>query len=356
MLMRFHFASTQTGGGGPWCADIATFLANVSEDLSWDAMVFGILETRRPATDSLWVMDRVPMDQVESWCQTTHTSDPTWKQARRRGVAQVKTAQSRPGPPLPAGLHSHVHLLPASWDGRVVWYLAIGSKKKISPDQMNRASVLLRILCASFEAIAEPGMGRILVDAKHRVVLADPRSLLDLENQPGRRETLEQQLPEVLAQRWPRGLGAGWHDVTLLLEGQAVWLRVRTMGRGRSIELRQASEDDPPAVGEVDDPRVAKALAYLSDRCTDAPSLNDLAQAVDASPFHFHRLFSRYVGVSPKHYLLRMQIQRAKWFLRTSRRSIGEVASQAGFSSHGHFTATFHRVVGTSPTAYRESS
>ena len=34
--------------------------------------------------------------------------------------------------------------------------------------------------------------------------------------------------------------------------------------------------------------------------------------------------------------------------------SLGNVASATGFSSHGHFTSTFHRVVGAIPSQYRE--
>ena len=45
----------------------------------------------------------------------------------------------------------------------------------------------------------------------------------------------------------------------------------------------------------------------------------------------------------------------AKWMLRALRIPIGSIAEMTGFSSHGHFTSTFHRLIGVSPTEYRES-
>src|SRR5690606_25740731 len=120
------------------------------------------------------------------------------------------------------------------------------------------------------------------------------------------------------------------------------------------LELRPLEEGDIPPVGVVEDPRVAAAIAFLTDRFASAPTLTEVAEAVQTSPFHFHRLFVRHVGLSPKHYLLRMQLMMAKWMLRATRKAIGDIATATGFASHGHFTATFHRIVGVSPSTYRE--
>jgi AraC family transcriptional regulator, regulatory protein of adaptative response / methylated-DNA-[protein]-cysteine methyltransferase len=108
-------------------------------------------------------------------------------------------------------------------------------------------------------------------------------------------------------------------------------------------------------VGIVSDPRIAQAIAYIHENFDSSPSLTDIARHVHVSPFHFHRLFSKQVGASPKHYLQKKQLQMARWWLRRTNTAIANVAKQAGFSSHGHFTSTFHRVVGKSPSEYRES-
>jgi len=49
--------------------------------------------------------------------------------------------------------------------------------------------------------------------------------------------------------------------------------------------------------------RMADALAWLAERWQDRPSLEDAAQAVGLSPFHFQRVFTRWAGVSPKTFM-----------------------------------------------------
>ncbi len=60
--------------------------------------------------------------------------------------------------------------------------------------------------------------------------------------------------------------------------------------------IRPASLDEQAA----DYQRMAGALAWLSERWRERPSLDDAADAAGLSPFHFQRLFTRWAGVSPK--------------------------------------------------------
>ena len=48
---------------------------------------------------------------------------------------------------------------------------------------------------------------------------------------------------------------------------------------------------------------MAKALDWLAERWSDHPSLDEAAQAVGLSPFHFQRIFTRWAGVSPKSFV-----------------------------------------------------
>lgn len=173
----------------------------------------------------------------------------------------------------------------------------------------------------------------------------------------------------IAAQRWPvdRERRTRWHHAVLALSDppaaheRPIWVRFfepqGLPSPGRAVfELRSVAAGDTPAVGLIDDPRVAIAVGYLSDRFADAPRLAEVAAAVHTSVFHFHRLFSRTLGVTPKRYLLGMQLQVAGWLLCETDLPVGRVAAAAGFASHGHFTATFHRFVGMSPSAYRGSA
>lgn len=54
---------------------------------------------------------------------------------------------------------------------------------------------------------------------------------------------------------------------------------------------------------EQDYHRMADALAWLAQRWQDRPSLDEAAQAVGLSPYHFQRIFTRWAGVSPKTFM-----------------------------------------------------
>lgn len=159
-----------------------------------------------------------------------------------------------------------------------------------------------------------------------------------------------------MEQRYPNWVDYAAHDLVLELDRQPVWVvlrRSQALEDARAVhwhlELRPLEADDMPAVGLLKDDRIARALAYIHEHFAESPSLSDIARIVHISPFHFHRLFTRMVGLSPKIYLQRKQLQVAKWLLRKGGMPIGQIARKSGFSSHGHFTSTFHRIVGTAP-------
>jgi AraC family transcriptional regulator of adaptative response/methylated-DNA-[protein]-cysteine methyltransferase len=77
--------------------------------------------------------------------------------------------------------------------------------------------------------------------------------------------------------------------------------------------------------------KMARAIRYLSANYREQPSLEDAASAVGLSPFHFQRLFSRYVGVSPKSFVGHLTFDQARVDLREGK-SLLETAFDAGLS------------------------
>jgi len=86
--------------------------------------------------------------------------------------------------------------------------------------------------------------------------------------------------------------------------------------------------------------RIARAIAYLSERVQDQPQLDDVASHVGLSPFHFQRVFRRWAGVTPKQFLQHLTLQHAKTQLEQNA-SVLDAALDAGLSSparlHDHF-------------------
>jgi AraC family transcriptional regulator len=59
------------------------------------------------------------------------------------------------------------------------------------------------------------------------------------------------------------------------------------------------------------------------------------------------------MGDSPQQYIIRRRMERAQTLLSDGDLSILEVSMQCGYSQQSHFAATFRRLVGMSPSAYR---
>ena len=77
--------------------------------------------------------------------------------------------------------------------------------------------------------------------------------------------------------------------------------------------------------------RMGRAIRFLSARYLDQPSLEDASSAVGLSPFHFQRLFTRYVGVSPKNFVGHLTLDHAKADLADGK-NVLEASLDAGLS------------------------
>ena len=93
------------------------------------------------------------------------------------------------------------------------------------------------------------------------------------------------------------------------------------------------------------------ADARYAERLTVA----DMARAAGLSPAHFSREFKRAFGESPHQYLLTRRLERAAALLRSTDWPVAEVCFAVGAGSLGSFTASFSRVHGCPPAAYRRS-
>jgi AraC family transcriptional regulator, regulatory protein of adaptative response / methylated-DNA-[protein]-cysteine methyltransferase len=87
---------------------------------------------------------------------------------------------------------------------------------------------------------------------------------------------------------------------------------------------------------------MAAALRYIEERADSQPSLDEVAAAIGLSPAHFQRVFSRWVGVSPKRYLQYLTLDHAKRLLK-DRFTVLDATYEAGLSSPGRLHDLFVR-------------
>jgi AraC family transcriptional regulator len=96
-----------------------------------------------------------------------------------------------------------------------------------------------------------------------------------------------------------------------------------------------------------------RVLDYIeSNLCRDV-SLSELARIADLSLYHFARMFKQTLGLAPHRYVLERRVERAKQMLRTTKASLVEISLSAGFYGQSHFTNTFHRMVGATPSEFQ---
>ena len=98
--------------------------------------------------------------------------------------------------------------------------------------------------------------------------------------------------------------------------------------------------------------RVEQAIAFLSERATEQPSLEDVAAHVHLSPHHFQRLFSRWAGTSPKRFLQALTVEHGKRLLDVAT-PLSDVAHELGLSGNSRLHDHFVTLEAVTPGEYR---
>jgi AraC-like DNA-binding protein len=98
-----------------------------------------------------------------------------------------------------------------------------------------------------------------------------------------------------------------------------------------------------------------RARDLADSRYAGRVTVADMAGAAGLSRAHFSREFKRAFGESPHWYLLTRRLERAAALLRTTDWPVADICFAVGAGSVGSFTASFSRIFGQSPTAYRRS-
>lgn len=111
-----------------------------------------------------------------------------------------------------------------------------------------------------------------------------------------------------------------------------------------------------PRLTARDRGRAVQVALWIDEHAHEAIDLEAAAREAGISEFHFLRMFTAALGVSPKQYLIRARLRRAARLLAESEQPITAIAFDVGFGDLSNFVRTFHRAAGVSPGRFRQAS
>ncbi|GGE43801.1 AraC family transcriptional regulator of adaptative response/methylated-DNA-[protein]-cysteine methyltransferase [Pedobacter psychrotolerans] len=104
---------------------------------------------------------------------------------------------------------------------------------------------------------------------------------------------------------------------------------------------------------EINYYRIADAIKYIQLNFKNQPSLEEIAEKANLSPYHFQRLFSEWAGTSPKRFLQYISISHAKKCLKENQASLFETALETGLSGTSRLHDLFVNIEGMTPGEYK---
>lgn len=139
------------------------------------------------------------------------------------------------------------------------------------------------------------------------------------------------------------GSGSGLDEIGVLLTARFVQIV-----SGRQHHFTSASARDRR--------RVVETTMWMDSHAHEDIDLFQAARQAGVSAFHFLRLFSSVLGVTPHQYLIRSRLRHAARLLASTDHPVTDIAFDVGFNDVSNFVRSFHRVAGVSPTAFRRAA
>jgi AraC-like DNA-binding protein len=125
---------------------------------------------------------------------------------------------------------------------------------------------------------------------------------------------------------------------------------------GRFVDVVSGRKLKPVTATTRDRRRAVETALWIDAHSHQAIGLDDAAGQAGISPFHFLRLFSQVLGVTPHQYLVRSRLRHAARRLADDDSAITDIAYDVGFADLSNFVRTFHRAAKISPLKFRQAS
>lgn len=103
--------------------------------------------------------------------------------------------------------------------------------------------------------------------------------------------------------------------------------------------------------------RINKVIDFIENNLNEDLNLDQLSQIACFSPYHFHRIFSVFVGETLNSYITRKKIEKIAYaIINGSEMSMTELAFRFGFNTDTSFSRSFKKFYCISPTEFKAGS
>jgi AraC family transcriptional regulator of adaptative response/methylated-DNA-[protein]-cysteine methyltransferase len=122
------------------------------------------------------------------------------------------------------------------------------------------------------------------------------------------------------------------------------------MGRGNFVLSKRNKMETQESINYQ---RIAEAINYIRLNFREQPNLDEVAEKVNLSPFHFQRMFTDWAGISPKKFLQYLSLDYAKGILKDKQATLFDAAFETGLSGTGRLHDLFINIEGMTPAEYK---
>ena len=120
------------------------------------------------------------------------------------------------------------------------------------------------------------------------------------------------------------------------------------------VENYQLSQKRIEAYESENDARMREIMQYVLANLDQEISLNELADRMFVSTSTLSRIFKKNTGVYFADYVMQLRVKTALGLLKYSEQNMTQIAMTAGFSNSASFNRAFRKIMGTTPTEYRD--
>jgi signal transduction histidine kinase/AraC-like DNA-binding protein len=143
-------------------------------------------------------------------------------------------------------------------------------------------------------------------------------------------------------------------DVRRLDHARVLYQAKNLLSPTEALEVLQGAAAGFALLPQSTSAVVKQAMAYLHEHYSRSFARHHLAKTVGVSENYLSQIFHRELGLSPREYLSRIRIHKAKQLLTNTDESVTSVAGRVGFEDPAYFSRVFHKLVGESPQSYRQ--